>query len=59
MTIAGVNISNTHCGRARGKETNHTMIAIEIVSTEIINIASFTLALQSHLIALGQLRKQG
>ena len=59
MTIAGVNISDTHCERVQREETNHSMIAIEIVSTEINNIASFTLALQSHLIALGQLRKQG
>ena len=47
MTIAGVNISDTHCERAQREETNHTMIAIEIVSTEVSSIAPFTLALQS------------
>ena len=59
MTTAGVNISDTHCERVQREETNHTMIAIEIVSTEISSIALFTLALQNHLIALGQLCKQG
>ena len=47
MTIAGVNISDTHCERAQREETNHTMIAIEIVFTEVSSIAPFTLALQS------------
>ena len=40
-------LSNTHCGRAQGEETNHTMIATEIVCTEISSIAPSRF--QSHL----------